>query len=111
VDDNVDAATSLAEFLRLEGHQTEAVYSAKGALEAIGTFDPDVVLLDIGLPDMDGYEVAKRIRAAGNSVRLVALTGYGQAEDIQRTRTAGFDAHLVKPVDFVALERTVAGTP
>jgi two-component system, sensor histidine kinase len=111
VDDNADAATSLAEFLRLEGHQTEAVYSAKGALEAIGTFDPDVVLLDIGLPDMDGYEVAKRIRAAGNSVRLVALTGYGQAEDIQRTRTAGFDAHLVKPVDFVALERTVAGTP
>jgi signal transduction histidine kinase len=109
VDDNVDAAASLAQLLRLEGHQTEAVYSAKGALEAVATFGPDVVLLDIGLPDMDGYEVAKRIRAGGHSVRLVALTGYGQAEDIQRTHSAGFDAHLVKPVDFVALERTVAG--
>ena len=109
VDDNVDAATSLAEFLRLEGHQTEAVYSAQGAIEAIANFTPDVVLLDIGLPDMDGYEVAKRIRAGGSCVRLVALTGYGQAEDIQRTHSAGFDAHLVKPVDFVALERTVAG--
>jgi CheY-like chemotaxis protein len=110
VDDNVDAATSLAEFLRLEGHQTEAVYSAQGALEAVASFSPDVVLLDIGLPDMDGYEVAKRIRAGGSAVRLVALTGYGQAEDIQRTHSAGFDAHLVKPVDFDALERTVAGT-
>ena len=110
VDDNVDAATSLAEFLRLEGHQTEAVYSAQGALEAVTNFSPDVVLLDIGLPDMDGYEVAKRIRAGGSAARLVALTGYGQAEDIQRTHSAGFDAHLVKPVDFGALERTVAGT-
>ncbi len=111
VDDNVDAANSLAEFLRLEGHRTEAVYRAKEALDAIADFNPDVVLLDIGLPDMDGYEVAKRIRAGGSSVRLVALTGYGQAEDIQRTLSAGFDAHLVKPVDFLALERTVAGTP
>jgi signal transduction histidine kinase len=110
VDDNVDAATSLAELLRMEGHQTEVVYSAKGALEAVANFSPDVVLLDIGLPDMDGYEVAKRIRAGGSAVRLVALTGYGQAEDIRRTHSAGFDAHLVKPVDFVALERTVAGT-
>ena len=85
------------------------MYSAKGALEAIATFSPDIVLLDIGLPEMDGYEVAKRIRAGGSSVRLVALTGYGQAEDIQRTHSAGFDAHLVKPVDFVALERTISG--
>lgn len=108
VDDNVDAAASLAELLRLEGHQAEAVYSAKGALEAIMNFSPNVVLLDIGLPDMDGYEVAKRIRAGGNFVRLVALTGYGQAEDIQRTHSAGFDAHLVKPVDLVALDRTLA---
>jgi two-component system, sensor histidine kinase len=109
VDDNVDAATSLAAFLQLDGHQAEAVYSAKGALDAIGTFGPDVVLLDIGLPEMDGYEVAKRIRAGGSCVRLVALTGYGQAEDIERTHSAGFDAHLVKPVDFVALERTLSG--
>ena len=110
VDDNVDAATSLAEVLRLEGHQAEAVYSAQGALDAVASFSPDIVLLDIGLPDMDGYEVAKRIRAGGRSVRLVALTGYGQAKDIQRTHSAGFDAHLIKPVDFVALERTIAGT-
>jgi signal transduction histidine kinase len=109
VDDNVDAAASLADLLRLEGHHTEAVYSAKAALEAVASFGPDVVLLDIGLPDMDGYEVAKRIRAGGNSIRLVALTGYGQAEDIQRTHSAGFDAHLVKPVDFGVLERAVAG--
>ena len=66
VDDNIDAATSLAELLRLEGHQTQAVYSAKEALEAVANFSPDVVLLDIGLPDMDGYEVAKRIRAGGS---------------------------------------------
>ena len=110
VDDNLDAAASLAELLRLEGHEAEAACSAKGALEAIVTFGPDVVLLDIGLPEMDGYEVAKRIRAGGSSVRLVALTGYGQAEDILRTRSAGFDTHLVKPVDFVALERAIAGS-
>jgi signal transduction histidine kinase/ActR/RegA family two-component response regulator len=111
VDDNVDAAVALAEILQLDGHEAQAVYSAKGALEAIATFSPDVVLLDIGLPEMDGYEVAKRIRAGGSFVRLVALTGYGQAEDIQRTHSAGFDAHLVKPVDFAALERTIAGKP
>ena len=109
VDDNVDAATSLAGFLQLDGHQVEAVYSGKGALDAIATFDPDVVLLDIGLPEMDGYEVAQRIRAGGSRVRLIALTGYGQAEDIARTRSAGFDAHLVKPVDSVALERSLTG--
>jgi CheY-like chemotaxis protein len=108
VDDNVDAASSLAAFLQLDGHQAEAVYSAKGALEAIASFGPDVVLLDIGLPEMDGYEVAKRIRAGGSGVRLVALTGYGQAEDIERTQAAGFDAHLVKPVDFGALERSLS---
>jgi two-component system CheB/CheR fusion protein len=111
VDDNVDAATAMAELLQLDGHEAQAVYSAQGALEAIATFSPDVVLLDIGLPEMDGYEVAKRIRAGGSFVRLVALTGYGQAEDIQRTHSAGFDAHLVKPVDFAALERTIAGKP
>src|SRR5665213_1391134 len=109
VADNVAAATSLAAFLQLDGHQAEAVYSAKDALEAIATFGPDVVLLDIGLPEMDGYEVAKRIRAGGSCVRLIALTGYGQAEDIERTHLAGFDAHLVKPVDFVALERSLSG--
>ncbi len=108
VDDNIDAATSLAALLQLDGHQAQAVYSAKAALDAIGTFSPDVVLLDIGLPEMDGYEVAKRIRAGGSGVRLVALTGYGQIEDIERTQSAGFDAHLVKPVDFAALEGSLS---
>jgi CheY-like chemotaxis protein len=110
VDDNVDAATSLAECLRLDGHQTQAVYSARGALESVGSFGPEIVLLDIGLPDINGFEVAKQIRGEGVSVVLVALTGYGQAEDIERARAAGFDAHMVKPVDLNALERVIAGT-
>jgi signal transduction histidine kinase/ActR/RegA family two-component response regulator len=108
VDDNRDAATSLADFLRLDGHESLAVYGAREALDAVATFKPEVLLLDIGLPEMDGYEVARRLRASGSVVRLIALTGYGQAEDVQRTRAAGFDAHLVKPVDFAALERVVA---
>jgi CheY-like chemotaxis protein len=82
---------------------------ASEALDAVATFKPDVVLLDIGLPELDGYEVAQRLRASGSTVRLIALTGYGQAEDVQRTRAAGFDAHLVKPVDFAALERAGCG--
>jgi len=110
VDDNTDAANSLAEFLRLDGHIAEAVYSAKGALQSVASFSPNVVLLDIGLPEMDGYQVARRIREASSSVRLVALTGYGQTEDTQRTRSAGFDAHMVKPVDLEALEGVIAGT-
>jgi signal transduction histidine kinase/ActR/RegA family two-component response regulator len=111
VDDNRDAATSLAEILRLDGHESLAVYSAKEALNAVISFKPEVVLLDIGLPELDGYEVAQRLRASGSTVRLIALTGYGQAEDIQRTRAAGFDAHLVKPVDFAVLDRLVAEKP
>jgi signal transduction histidine kinase/ActR/RegA family two-component response regulator len=109
VDDNVDAATSLAECLRLDGHQTRAVYSARGAFESVESFGPEIVLLDIGLPDINGFEVARQIRGEGVSVRLVALTGYGQAEDIERAREAGFDAHMVKPVDLDALERVIAG--
>jgi signal transduction histidine kinase len=110
VDDNADAANSLAEFLRLDGHVTEAVYSAKGALQSVASFGPNVVLLDIGLPEMDGYQVARQIRSAASGVRLVALTGYGQTEDTQRTRSAGFDAHMVKPVDLDALQGVIAGT-
>ena len=109
VDDNQDAANSLADFLRLDGHKALAVYSAKAALDAMASFKPDVMLLDIGLPEMDGYEVAQRLRAAGSTVRLVALTGYGQAADMQRTLAAGFDAHLVKPLNLGALGRIVAG--
>ncbi len=111
VDDNVDSADSLAMVLKLDGHETERVYTAFDALERTVTFKPDVVLLDIGLPEIDGYEVARRLRALPglDGLRLVALTGYGQPEDRARTREAGFDAHLVKPVEFVALERAIAG--
>jgi CheY-like chemotaxis protein/two-component sensor histidine kinase len=108
VDDNADAANSLVELLRLDGHEADAVYSANGALHAVETINPDVVLLDIGLPEMDGYQVAQQIRKNSSGIRLIALTGYGQAEDIVRTHAAGFDAHMVKPVDFDVLQRAIA---
>jgi PAS domain S-box-containing protein len=110
VDDNLDAANSLALVLSLDGHVAEAIYCARDALDRAPGFEPDVVLLDIGLPEMDGYEVARRLRAlpVSKPVRLIALTGYGQAEDVRRAREVGFDAHLVKPVDFAALERALA---
>ena len=106
VDDNADAANSLAQVLGLDGHVTEPVYSARAALARAALFRPDIVLLDLGLPEMDGYEVARRLRAMSElrSVHIVALTGYGQSEDISRSREVGFDQHLTKPVDFVALD-------
>lgn len=109
VDDNRDAADSLAMCLQLEGHQTKAVYSGEGALEQLGMFHPEIVLLDIGLPCMDGYEVASRIRSTNRGIRVIALTGYGQDEDRRRASAAGFDAHLVKPVDIAALRTTLGG--
>jgi signal transduction histidine kinase/ActR/RegA family two-component response regulator len=110
IDDNVDAATSLAEILKIEGHECEAVFSAHAGLERAATLRPDFVLLDIGLPGLDGYEVARRLRQLDGleAVGLIALTGYGQPEDRERTRVAGFDGHLVKPLDFGELERTLA---
>lgn len=111
VDDNADAANSLSMLLTLQGHHTRVAYGAKEALGCVESFMPDVGLLDIGLPETNGYELAKKLRAISslNGMRLVALTGYGQAEDHQRTRAAGFDAHLVKPVDLDKLERALAG--
>jgi CheY-like chemotaxis protein len=111
VDDNVDAADSLAMVLNQRGHNAEAVFSPSAAIERAATLNPEIVLLDIGLPGMDGYEVAQRIRAAGGAARLVALTGYGQPEDVRRARAAGFDAHLVKPVDLENLMRSIAEPP
>jgi signal transduction histidine kinase/ActR/RegA family two-component response regulator len=110
VDDNVDAATSLAALLELDGHRTQAAFNSAEALTMAQSFEPHVVLLDIGLPHMDGYEVARRLRAAprGDRLTLIALTGYGQQDDRARARDAGFHAHLVKPVDFSALERLLA---
>ena len=105
VDDNADSANSLAMILNLSGHVAEPVYGAAEALERAAALDPEIVLLDIGLPGMDGYEVARLLRRRGSSARLVALTGYGQPEDVRRARDAGFDTHLVKPVDLQHLLR------
>jgi CheY-like chemotaxis protein len=107
VDDNADSADSLAMILNLTGHAAVCVYGPTEALERAASLDPEVILLDIGLPGMDGYEVAKRLRSSGSSARLIALTGYGQPEDVQRAQAAGFDAHLVKPVDLQRLLRNL----
>jgi signal transduction histidine kinase/CheY-like chemotaxis protein len=101
VDDNIDAAESTAAFLRLEGHEVKAVHDGLQALASLKVFDPHVVVLDIGLPGLDGYAVARQLRERGDTshVLLIALTGYGQKEDRQRAADAGFDYHFVKPAD------------
>jgi PAS domain S-box-containing protein len=108
VDDNRDAADSLAMCLQIEGHQTKAVYSAESALEEVVAFRPKTVILDIGLPGMDGYEAARRIKAMVRSVRLIALSGYGQEQDKERSAAAGFDLHLIKPTDIDTLSKALA---
>ena len=104
------AASSLAMLLGFRGHDTRVACSGREALEHVESFRPEVVLLDIGLPETSGYELALRLRAAPqlHGVRLIALTGYGQPEDQQRALAAGFDGHLVKPVSLAALERALA---
>ncbi|ACC75038.1 hybrid sensor histidine kinase/response regulator [Paraburkholderia phymatum] len=101
VDDNVDAASSLALLLELNGHRVRIAHDGLHALDACADAQPDAVLLDIGLPGMDGYEVAQRLRqmVTMSHATLIAITGYGQPEDIARARAAGFDHHLVKPVE------------
>jgi PAS domain S-box-containing protein len=113
VDDNVDAAESIAMLLSLEGHDVLTAHQAQRALEAVASFRPHVVLLDIGLPGMDGYEVARRLRSSRScdGIRLVAVTGYGQQSDRERAREAGFDLHLVKPVEPEALQSVMADLP
>jgi PAS domain S-box-containing protein len=108
VDDNQDAAMLLAEALEMAGFSTEVAHDGASALRVADRFAPDVALLDLGLPLMDGYEVARRLRASrGASPRLIAVTGYGQASDRRRSREAGFDVHLVKPVDLPELQQAV----
>jgi len=110
VDDNADAANSLAELLSRLGYQVRAVHDAVAALEVAPLFKPDFCLLDIGLPIMDGYELAGRLRMSNlieTQTRIIAVTGYGQDADRQRARAAGFDAHIVKPVDMDALMRAL----
>jgi CheY-like chemotaxis protein len=113
VDDNLDAADSLGMLLRVTGHEVQLAHDGPSALTAASSFRPEVVLLDIGLPGMDGYEVARRLRRQEGSEKalLVALTGYGQAEDFRRSQEAGFDQHLVKPADPEMLTALFADLP
>ena len=110
VDDNRDAADSLAQLLELMGAEVYVAYSGKGALEALATQRPVLVFLDIGMPEMDGYEVARRMRAQddGHATRLIALTGWGQEKDRRLSAAAGFDHHLTKPPDAAELRELLA---
>jgi two-component system, chemotaxis family, CheB/CheR fusion protein len=110
VDDNRDAATTLAMLLKWTGNKTYTAYDGVEALEAAANFQPDIVLLDIGLPKLNGYEVARKIREQpwGQNIIIVALTGWGQEDDRQKSKDAGFNAHLVKPVEQSVLMKLLA---
>ncbi len=110
VDDNVDAAESLSMLLNTLGHDTRLAHDGEQALDVVQAFKPDVVLLDIGLPRVNGYEVARRIRrmSLGEGPHLIALTGWGQAEDRRRAKEAGFDHHVTKPVELSVLSGLLA---
>ncbi|HEY4445711.1 MAG TPA: PAS domain-containing protein [Steroidobacteraceae bacterium] len=109
-DDNKDAADALAMLLELAGHEVRVAHGGRAALSLAQTFRPDVAVLDIGMPELNGYEVAKELRREpwGSRMCLVALTGWGQDEDRQRAKDAGFDRHLTKPVDTDALEKLLS---
>ena len=108
VDDNTDAAESMAIFLRMVGHEVVVVSDATGALEAVGPLRPDLIVLDVGLPGMNGYDLARRLRADGCTATLAAVTGYGQPEDKRLAREAGIDHHFVKPVDPEEITKLLA---
>lgn len=112
VDDNVDIATSLADLLEMGGHETFTAHDGLAAVASAERLRPEVVLLDLGLPMLDGYEACRRIRAQpwGADVIIVAATGWGLQTDRQRTRDAGFDEHFVKPVDYLQLLALLAET-
>lgn len=105
VDDNVDAAETLATMLAYSGHDVRVAHGGREALAAARDFIPGVMILDLGMPEMDGYAVARAVRADTlfSGMRLIALSGYGQPDDRRRTAAAGFDAHLVKPVEHDVL--------
>ena len=108
MDDNVDAAETLNALLKTLGHETRVVYEGKEALGAFDEFRPGIVLLDIGLPGVNGYEIARRIRARQPAgVKIVAVTGWGQPADRQQSAQAGFDLHLVKPIDEQMLRQAI----
>jgi CheY-like chemotaxis protein len=109
IEDNADARDALRVLLELDGHAVEAAGEGQEALELARAKDPDIALVDIGLPGIDGYEVARRVRARdARRPVLIALTGYGQPEDRRRATEAGFDEMLVKPVDPTALTELLA---
>jgi CheY-like chemotaxis protein len=110
VDDFVDAAESLAMLLQMEGYEVKTVHCGMQAIEQAQVFRPQVVLLDIGLPGLNGYEVANRLRELPETqeAMLIALTGYGREEDRNRSKNAGFDHHLLKPVNFHTLSELLA---
>jgi CheY-like chemotaxis protein len=113
VDDNQDAAESIAQYLQLEGHEVKTVGDGMQALACVPVFAPQIVVLDIGLPVLSGYEVAQRMRKlpATQNALLIALTGYGQKEDQVRAMEAGFDRHFVKPTDPRTLVELIAAWP
>ena len=113
VDDNRDAAAALSTLLTITGHETHVVHDGPSAVEASDTHRPEVILLDIGLPQLNGYEVCRRVRAQawGKDMAIIALTGWGQAEDRRRSHEVGFDGHIVKPVDYEALMRLLRSLP
>jgi len=112
IEDHDDAREAMRALLELDGHSVETAADGTRGVELVRRKDFEVALIDIGLPGMDGYEVARRIRGLGTRRPfLVALTGYGQPEDLQRATEAGFEAHLVKPVDPPALTRVLASVP
>jgi len=114
IEDNDDARESLHAVLAAEGHEVHEAADGAQGIEMAQRLRPDIVLIDIGLPLVDGYEVARRLRASQASLgvrwRLIALTGYGQREDVRRAEEAGFDTHLVKPVSPSALQSAMSGT-
>jgi len=110
VDDNQDSALSMAMMLSIMGHDTRTAHDGESAVTTAESFLPDVVLLDIGLPKLNGYEVAQRIRQQpwGESMYLIAVTGWGQDEDRQRSAEVGLNVHMVKPVEPATLEKLLA---
>jgi CheY-like chemotaxis protein len=107
VDDNEDAAEMLSALLGARGHVTSVAFDGQSALDLLGGFSPTIALVDIGLPGMDGHEVARQMRARGLTLPLVALTGYGQESDRARALAAGFDDHLVKPVSLSRIDELI----
>jgi CheY-like chemotaxis protein len=109
-DDNVDAAETLSILLESMGHSVRRVNDGEAAVDAAAGFDPELVLLDIGMPKVNGYEACRRIRAhpAGAARTVVAVTGWGQPQDMERASEAGFDVHMVKPLDMDRLTQLIA---